>query len=297
MLEAAIENTLYHACHVNSAASIISEKKFRLTIAIGTDADNAHQNGKIYFLSTARSRYNRYIKGSLEGAQTGVVLNLDKSILQQNSAIKPVDYWAWGPDQKETEDRVFSNKPIIDFKGKTLIQSVHLMFNKDFKSKYIHASLIDSISTIIKTCRKEGLKLYLYDNFKDFSVQNTAKSISISQYIELRKALEVEPRMFSGRGRPSGRGYILGALIELMRRPQKDASRLGDRAAKLRYEIVYGYWKDDMMRSIKNEIHNSKQRDRDIVIKLVEEMRRNKYKTLAAMVEALKEKWKTPIEG
>lgn len=298
MLEAAIENTLYHACSVFNAAQVLQEQQFRLTIAVGTDSDEAHQNGKIYFLSTSRSRYNRYVKGKIEGAQTGVMLNLDKSILQQNNAIKPVDYWSWGPDQKELEDRVFSNKPEIKFAGKKLISSVHVLINKNFHAKDIHQTTVESISSIIKQCRREGTELFLYDNFRDFVVQNRKKSISISQYLAIIKSLKVEPRLFSGKGRPYGRSYRLGALVELMQRPATDGPRLGKDAAKLRYSIVYDGWREsELLVSIKAAIHNAKTSDRDVIITLLSAMKKFKVKTLKQMIEKLREKWKEPIES
>ena len=53
---------LYHITGIGNASNILKNNEFKLSPAIGTDADIAVNKGHLFFMSMSRSRHGRFNK-------------------------------------------------------------------------------------------------------------------------------------------------------------------------------------------------------------------------------------------
>jgi hypothetical protein len=173
LLNEGSSDILYHFTYISNLFNILKKNELSLTSTIGSKADYNVNKNRFYYLSTTRSKSSGYKKGDVK-------IVLDGRKIKQNNKITPVDYWQLSKNRNdydsesayssaltslEQEDRIVSDKPIIENAIKYIIE-IHI--------------LIDTPNTelmnIINICKDNNLKLYLYDNKKNWL--NQIKPIS-----------------------------------------------------------------------------------------------------------------------
>jgi hypothetical protein len=173
LLTEGIDNVLYHFTSINALAKILKNNQINLSSSLGTQADAFSK--KIFFLSTARTSSPKV--GYARNRSVRITFNSDK--LKSNHEIKPIDYWQRkAPDKQpsfnnpsqagnykweiessfEYEDRILSDKPIIENANKYII-SVDIIKNGD--------NLNNEILSIIEMCKGFNIPIQIYENVDD----------------------------------------------------------------------------------------------------------------------------------
>lgn len=271
---------LYHYTSIPSADKILSNGEFHFSSTTGTDVERElAPRGEMYYLSTTRSRRGRY-HAKYAGFSSGVMFVLDGRWIEQRYKVKPVDYWGTNSfsrnefDARESEDRIFSNKNTMPI---TPVVEIHI-FIRDFPSS---TAPLTTVKNIVMHAKENNIRAYLYDNSKNWVLQNKAKSIpidSLQKYVSQEKQRELY----------DGPGY-LDKWIELIDKNSK--AQLSQDADRARYSIL---WYSDSVESLKVDMHNSRKpgtKDYDNVVKINTFMKRNKLNTLKDFIQFLKNKW------
>jgi hypothetical protein len=165
ILNEGASDILYHFTNTGNLLNILNTDEFSLTSVLGSKSDQVINKNKFFYLSTTRSKNSGYTRGD-----TKITLNGRK--LKYNNKIIPVDYWQWSKNRAdwsddnryiealkslEQEDRIITDKPIIP-NAISYILEIH-----------IHVQDIDkTLNNIIELCTSKNIKLYLYDNKKNW---------------------------------------------------------------------------------------------------------------------------------
>jgi len=192
-----------------------------LTPDFGTGAEKEHQpEGKIYYLSTARSKTGGYGYPVSNSQKNGAMVVFDgQALMADGYTGKAVDYW--GPEfrklgKDEMEDRIFSKKPVIP-KASKYIKEIHILFDRD---RTDHRN--DLVARVVKDlgykAKRLGVPLYIYTDQQAFALLNKAKAASVASVDAPADKLplpdtDIEPRGY--RGGPA-RNYF-GGWIELLK--------------------------------------------------------------------------------
>lgn len=282
-------DTVYHYTSTHNAARIFRDGAFKLSSVSGNPSEASYApRGYPYFFSTARSRvgdYHRYV------GTGGVMFVLDGRWINSRYPAKPIDYWdrSWqhSPDRtRETEDRVFSKEPTIPIDG---VVAVHVLLKEPDESRSPLTRLI------LLSAKKHGIKTHLYTDEAAWRLQDTRKTIAVSDSGELLKGPASSGRFVRPvRGvaaRRGGEAYGRSSLldwIELLKKRPGDA--LSKTADKLRYNMQYY---GDTSGTLANDLFNAKKPDSseyNLANQLVKYMTINKL-TVPAFVDQLKSKW------
>ena len=274
---------LYHYTGTSSAARIFQDGAFKLSRTTGNPSEESYAPpGYPYFLSTSRSKVGDYHRWVGTG---GVMFVLNGQWFSQRYPVKPIDYWerSWqhSPDRtREAEDRVFSKESEIPLGGVT---AVHVLLKEQDESRS------PLTRTILIEAKKLGSPTYLYTDEAAWRLQDTRKTVSVSQSGDLLAGPQS-----SGRVQRPMRGitdYDRNSMldwIELIRKqPGQPLSKTAD---KLRYNIQYY---GDMTGQLKNDLFNAKKpsaNDYELAGKLVAYLTKNKI-TPDQLMTQLKEKW------
>ena len=169
---------LYHFTSQSNLLNILKNNEISLTAAIGSPSDFNINKNKFYYLSTTRSKSTGYKSGDVK-----IVLNGRK--LKNNYKITPVDYWQWSKKRSdwrdenayrqaltssEQEDRIISDKSFI-LNAINYITEIHIYVNNPNPM----------LKEIIDVCQNNNIKLYLYDNQKNWlnQIKPIDKNINI----------------------------------------------------------------------------------------------------------------------
>lgn len=223
LLNEILSSKLYHITHVHNAVKILTENKIRLAAAVGSQWDNKFQKGKIFFLSTSRSKTNKYKEGSDSNV---VYFHLNGNKLNNNFKGTQVNYW--GNDtlaSDEFEDRLITDQPIID-NIKKYITRVDILLPNDwdktpdmmqfikdrsenqFMSMYSpeymkhigstrqieeptsnNQGIWKQIFTVIKECNKSNIPYHLYKSKTKFRSNVGAGDVDVKDVISFAKKL------------------------------------------------------------------------------------------------------------
>ena len=274
---------LYHYTGTSSAARIFQDGAFKLSRTTGNPSEESYAPpGYPYFLSTSRSKVGDYHRWVGTG---GVMFVLNGQWFGQRYPVKPIDYWerSWqhSPDRtREAEDRVFSKESEIPLDGVT---AVHVLLKEQDESR---SPLTRSI---LIEAKKLGIPTYLYTDEAAWRLQDTRKTVSVSQAGDLLSGPQSSGRMQRPmRGITDYDRNSLMDWIELIRKqPGQPLSKTAD---KLRYNIQYY---GDMTGQLKNDLFNAKKpsaNDYELAGKLVAYLTKNKI-TPDQLMAQLKEKW------
>ena len=183
-----VSDVVYHFTYLNPGMKIIHGDKFELSDS-KLDADERevakkYGKGKIYYLSTARTRVSGFSgPGLTEG---GINFTLDGRLLSRNYSGKAVDFYndlrgaARGTNfnyPQEQEDRIFTDKKEIINLHKYLLNVEIILPDKELK--YMSKSdLTDFIGALRKLSGRK-VDYYVYATPEDF--KNKRKKLAITR--------------------------------------------------------------------------------------------------------------------
>ena len=272
-------SVLYHYTSVNAAVQILATGHFQLSSSVGTSAEYQYApEGYPYFLSTSRVKsgdYARYVGSS------GVMFVLDGDWLGQRYPVKPIDYWerAWlqsdGTRTRESEDRVFSREPEISI---ACVRQIHVLIREQ------HEYRSPQVRRIMIQAKKQGIPAYLYADEQAWRLQDRRRAITPRQASELLRGAEPQRTTWHAR-------TYLDRWLELIHKNRK--SDLSKEADKLRYNLQY--YSADGDHQLGVDLSNARKPDagdRYQAVKIIDYMRRNRLRSPADLVDAMRDKWK-----
>lgn len=288
----AITDIVFHATYINQLANILTSNTFTLSTSIGTDADDEHQNGKLFYLSTTRTRLGKYHANN--SGYGSVLLTLDGRKLGQRFSGKAIDYWGEEFRQHykgayEEEDRVFSDEPTIA-NAKSYILKIDI-FLEDWESKK------KLVRIIVREALKYKIPLFFYNDRTSWLSGNVKKSYKIKiSDLALIHEKDDKYKYFDrnttkanwGRGfrRPNDM-FVMQELVNV-----NDYNKLSTEAQKRIYKIVYDSF-NEQKTVFKNDVHNNKSKS-EYTTKLLALMRKTQTKNANELFNYVKLKW-TPI--
>jgi len=167
------QGSLYHYTSANNILNILKTNTFNLSSNIGTRADEFGK--KFFFLSTTRTSSPAIGYGENKAAR----ITLDTGKLKDNHQIIPVDYWQqrnpqkvagfgdpnqranweWGLKKNaEFEDRILSNKPVINNATK-YIEQIDLVLDRGH---------INDVIEIVNIAKNNNIVVNVYPSDQDF---------------------------------------------------------------------------------------------------------------------------------
>lgn len=247
VLTEGLSDVLYHYTDLNALGQILVSNSLRLTPDIGTEAEvSRRRRGKMYYMSFARSKTGDYHFPVSTHAGGAVLLVVDGRQLKQDGfSGAPVDYWGFG-NKDEMEDRLYSRKPRVENANK-YITEIHTYFYKEASDQVRNAKQISSMRKAYIVAKKLDIKMYVYDNAKDFGLLNKAKTVQIS-------TLKSTEQPDKPRGERKPRNYFKPYVELLM---VNDKSKLTPDARSKLYNMD-GWNQDDAVRTLAADIHNSR---------------------------------------
>lgn len=270
---AGISPVLYHLTSLEKISKILEEDKLRLITDRGTISDKG-KGEKWFYFSTSRSLGNRYQKfiGALQG-----LLVMDGIKFSEKYSGGPVDYWQAGPEQSESEDRIWSKEPEISNAAK-YIKEIHLFIppkhNWDEKSFWR-----DQLrSTLIKG-KQKNIPIFVYNNEDDFRVLNSKNAID-PMSLPLSGGEKVEPWL-------RGKSRDFAEILELLQKPKNETLT---KKASRKLDDIERY--DDQAKVIDSWIHNRRSTHDPELLKLLKLMQKLNIKDSKSIVDFVREKYK-----
>jgi hypothetical protein len=177
---------LYHFTYIEYLLNILKNNEFSLTSTLGSTIESRINKKKFFYFSTTRSRSSGFVKGDVK-------IVLDGRKLNYINKITPIDYWQFPKDRNsydnpqsytkvlsssEQEDRIVSDKSVIPNAIKYIIE-IHI---------YVETLKL-ALKNIIDICKNNNIKLYLYDNRKNWlnQIKPIDKNIDFSNIKEEEK--------------------------------------------------------------------------------------------------------------
>lgn len=163
---------VYHATQTRSAYEILKSNKFRLSIAVWSQAELAMMpgNDKLFYLSTSRMRFASY---SSE-LRHETILELDGRALSSRYSARAVDYNSVvGHSDElagfEAEDRIYSRDPEIK-NARRYIKSVHVYYMKE-RHRLIRRIALESL--------RNGIEFYAYSDTRDLLSMRKERAMKV----------------------------------------------------------------------------------------------------------------------
>jgi len=274
---------LYHFTNVNKLINILSTNSFYLTSNIGSKADQI-AGDKAYYMSFSRSKSIKQGYGTKFRFNGDARIKIDGQKLTQNYKVKSIDYWQYPktpdmikyPSSDEMEDRVISDNDEIPNANKYIL-SIDILIEPD---KTVNQKLID-------LAKELNIKLYFFDNEKDFASGLPKRSI--------------QPNMDDNDEENSISDYafnldtIIGALTYKNLDKYKEVlntignqwkEKIDDYHKKLNYYLRPNddYYLSDLTASLNSAIHNARSNSNKLLRYAIKElaldMRKNNAKTI-----------------
>jgi hypothetical protein len=162
----------------NHPLSILKKDFFALGTEIGPDRTSG---GKPFYLSTSRSKVGSYSNDS-----RGTTFKLNGKLLNSRFKGKSVDYWSKTDIKKrsegihEMEDRLYSDKPVIDNARKYILEvNSWLDLKYSANSSYYHY-----LKEVEDTAKHYGIPYKVYSSYNDY-ISNKNPRESISDIVDL----------------------------------------------------------------------------------------------------------------
>tara|TARA_R110000851_G_scaffold9769_5_gene36087 strand:+ start:486 stop:1856 length:1371 start_codon:yes stop_codon:yes gene_type:complete len=161
---------IYHFTYESRLENILSGNKFNLTSNLASKADQ--MGDKVYYMSFSRTKSIKHGYGTKSTNPSSVRIKIDGTKLNQRYKVISVDYWQYprtiefmGGIGDEMEERVVSNGDEIKDASEYII-SIDIFLPKDGVTQ----SIIDNAKVL-------GIKLYFFDNVKDFASGISERSV------------------------------------------------------------------------------------------------------------------------
>jgi hypothetical protein len=199
-----LSSILYHFTYPSNLDNILKNNTVYLGSSVGTRADNTIQAYKDdkpfgdplefkypYFLSFSRTKDIEVGYQRTKAKSQMCRIQFDGDLLRYKYTGGSVDYWGRkdmvminktnmsDADKKhriladfEYEDRLFSKDDEIKNVNKYIIRIDILVVDIDLKNTSNNANLINTLISIIKHSNDLNISLYIYNNKKDFNLQN-----------------------------------------------------------------------------------------------------------------------------
>jgi hypothetical protein len=171
LIKEALSDIVYHFTSSDTLINILENNVLYLSPAFHSKVEQEYAKNKLYFLSTTRSRSEGFFKD--------IRITLDGRKLNQKYKGFPMDYWKGqeespkSPLQKkyspELEDRLLSNKPIIDNANRYILR-IDVMIKK--KASWIPYAY--------KLAKDLNIPIFFYDDESAYALSKTDKAIKIS---------------------------------------------------------------------------------------------------------------------
>lgn len=285
-----ISSVVYHYTNLDAAAKILTTGQFALSSTLGSIEEKFAPKGLPYFLSTTRTKHGGYHANSVsDGA---AMFNLDGNYYNQRYKGGPIDYWGDRHNDygraAEAEDRIFSKEPTMPAGG---ITSVHIYvrpINAVEREKY-GTSYSARARIALLSAKKAGIPAYLYEDKVGWVNQDPKAHIAITGS---RDTLRGQVPMYNPSRPP--RQYM-AKWLELMYKDSTAA--LSKQNASDLYSLVYNdpYWLKEMVTGLAGDLSNARKpsagADREVAVKIISYMNRNKLNTVTDFIMALRKKW------
>lgn len=177
-----LSSILYHYTASSRAISILKDNEFRLTPAPRNSNEEEMSDGKLYYLSTTRSKVGDYHSKQ----SSGVIFVLDGNKISNNNKGKAVDYWGSDWKKPEMEDRIFTNEPTLE--AVKFITAIHVLYTGEPSQTERH---------IEQQAKSSGIPVFFYDNKKSWLMQNTKGAVA------LESGDSSAPKFYNTEDRPS----------------------------------------------------------------------------------------------
>jgi len=211
---AEIVDSLYHSTPIEAAEEILKQKRFKFRPTISTQSDNVGNETAKFFMSFSREKFNDF---SIRAGDWHVTFCFDRKLLKTRYKFKPIDYWGqrskrnyYGIGNSESEERLLSSKPYLDFsKMPKLITGIHI-FTSDMdisgRQERYQKIILGRTINIIKHAKILKIPVFLYDDKKAYHSQNKTKAISINKLVENYKKVVTKlfPEIELHHGNPGG---------------------------------------------------------------------------------------------
>lgn len=165
-------NVLYHFTSARFAAQIVRDGKFHLTMAVGNETEERFAKGKLFFLSTTRTRSNIFATRTKGGSEVMFVLDADK--LRSRNKMVPVNYWDDNQKHSEAEERIISDKSTLSL---DCVIAVHCNTGINDEARIKSNGMF--LRALAVQCMKKNIPVYAYGSKKDMLTMLPVKRIGL----------------------------------------------------------------------------------------------------------------------
>jgi hypothetical protein len=185
LLNEALLPESYHITNFDNILDILASNTINLSSSLGSKSDQ--YGNRFFFLSFSRTKSLKL--GYKAGQKNIAVIVFDGNKLNNNFKSLPVDYWEtkgitthsdWSANRYEYEERLISDKPIINNVSKYIIR-IDLLF--DFKEdSTVNENRINTLQEIIKLGKSRNININIYSNEKDLLLKRDNINDKIINY-------------------------------------------------------------------------------------------------------------------
>lgn len=290
-LQEGISPIVFHATDIHQLKSMIGSDTFNLRpVLINSSDDTASgeqktrkkRASKLYFMSTARNMNSLFIRNKvLDSSWETSVIEFDGRKLATKLSGTAIDYW--GPEwrdaagqQTEQEDRLHSEKPDLKSLSK-YIKKIHLFIPlaKDWKSGNKRLTILRELLILLK---QRKIPVAIYRSPKDLVLRRNEVKFDIEELKPDFEHIEKPPKSFEMSFLKHARERLSAFLRIFEYQTYKEVMR--DKQARNLYRIAHD--NSAILHRVEESLNelsaSTNTKDREIVKKFVNFMRKNKLK-------------------
>lgn len=249
----------YHATNLINILNILETDKINLSSNLGTSSDA--KGNKFFFLSLSRTGSPKLAYGQRGNRFSRIIF--DGNRLNQNFKSIPVDYWGLKGKQNgdafEYEDRIITDKPVIDNASKYIIRidivtdysEYDVFYIKKIldlgKSKNIQISVYDNSNDMVKKTNQINDKIISAKS--DYEPYNSGYKHTVN-LMDVIAVLMINPKYFNNN---NGYNEFIEDFNEFISKTGLEYSEPDKVYERMRK--MY-YYKQDIISSISADFHN-----------------------------------------